>query len=98
MAGKTIAVRFGRSDADFALSRIGKKVDVLHTLPQVVENRDAMPRERKTISCWHDAAPAAVQEANSESVFQLDDRLGNGGLGDVETLCRLSHAAGFNDR
>ena len=41
---------------------------------------------------------AAVHESNAEYMFQLDDGLGNSGLGGVETLCRLSHAAGLNDR
>jgi hypothetical protein len=90
--------RFGRSDADFALGRIGKKIDVLNPLSQVIEDRDAVFCERKTVWCRHDAAPAAVHESNAERMFQLDDGLGNSGLGGVETLCRLSHAAGFNDR
>jgi len=35
---------------------------------------------------------------NAERVFQLDDGLGYGRLRDVEADCRLSHAAGLDDR
>lgn len=30
-------------------------------------------------------------------IFQLNDRLGNGGLGYVEAVSRVSHATGFDN-
>jgi hypothetical protein len=53
--------------------------------------------ERNAVCGRHDPAPAAVQESNAECVFQLNNRLGNGGLGDVEPFGRFAHAPCFNN-
>ena len=90
--------RLGRSDAYFPGRWIGEEVDILDTLAQVVEDRDAAFAESETIGRRRNSAPAAVNKLYSERSLQFHHRLGNGGLGYAEAARRLPHAAGFNDR
>src|SRR5215831_8499714 len=99
IAGKTIAVAIGSVVPMRISPLVGSERKSMSCTPCRRSLKTATLRfaSRKTVWRRHDAAPAAVQESNAERIFQLDDRLGNSGLGDVETLRRLSHAPGFND-
>jgi len=48
------------------------------------------------VFCRLHALPVAVQQAHAERVLQVRDRSGNGGLGAVEALRSLAHAAGLH--
>src|SRR5262249_32994916 len=58
--------RIGRSNADLALGWIGEEIDVLHALPQIVEDRDAALRERQAVGRRHHATATAVDEFDPE--------------------------------
>ena len=85
------------SHAYLSHRRIGKRRDVLNALPQFVKHCDAPLDERAAIRRRLYALPAPVEQAHAEGVFQVGDRLGNGGLRHVEGARRLPHAAGLND-
>src|SRR4029453_7886135 len=73
--------RLAGSDPQFPRRRIGKELNVLDALSQLVEDRDAAFDERAAIRRWLDAARAAIEQAYAEGVFQLGNRSRQGGLG-----------------
>src|SRR5438046_1215892 len=85
------------SHAYLSRRRISKRRYVLNALPQFVEHCDASFDKRAAIRCRLYALSAPVEQAHAEGVFQVGDRLGNGGLRHVEGGSRLPHAARLND-
>src|SRR5262249_47558439 len=90
--------RVGGADTDLARRRVGKELDVLHALAQVVEDGDAAFLQGETIERRRNAAPAAIDQPHAERVLQLGDRLRYGRLRDIEPARRLAHAAGVDQR
>src|SRR5215510_4664762 len=81
------------SHAYLSRRRIGKRCDVLNSLPQFVEHCDAALDQRTTIWRGLNALAAAVEQAHAQCVLQIGDRLRDGGLRHVEGACCLAHAA-----
>ena len=76
--------------------RIGEKLDPLHTLAQFVENHRPAVEKRAPVLGRFDTLPATIQQPSANRMLQLRDRSGNGGLGGIEALRCLSHAARFH--
>src|SRR5262245_20042093 len=89
--------RLSRANADFPRCRVGKKVDVLNALSQVIEDCDTAFLEGKAEGGRYDSAPSAIDEPDAKRTLQFCNRLGYGWLGYVEMASRLSHAAGINE-
>ena len=85
------------SHANLAHRRIGKRRDVLNALSQFVEHGDTPLDQRAAIRCRLYTLPAPVEQAHAEGVFQVGNRLGNGGLRHVEGARGLPHAARLYD-
>src|SRR5262245_11119346 len=77
---------------------IGQELDLVHSLTQLIEYRQAPAHEHAAVEGWLDATRAAVQQPNPERVFEIGNCLGDGRLGHRETLCGLSHAPQLHDR
>src|SRR5262249_39215443 len=74
-----------------------QELDVLHRLPQIVEDGGAAIKQGATIVRRLDALPAAVKQAHADRMLQLRDRARNGRLRGVQKRSRLAHAAGLRD-
>ena len=59
---------------------------------------DAALEQRATVLGRLDALGVAVEQPHAERLLQICDRSRNGGLGGVQELRRLSHAAGLHHR
>ena len=94
---KLAASKDGASDPHFASRRVGKKLDVLHALAQVIEYGCAAIEQRAAVFGRLDALAVAIEQAHAERMLQFRDRSRNGGLGGVQALRRLAHAAGLHD-
>ena len=81
-----------------ARGRIGQKFDIADGLPQLIEHRDAsadhQPAERGRLH----TVQVTIKQGHAEHVLEVCDGPRNGRLRCAELLCRLSHAAGLNDR
>jgi hypothetical protein len=64
----------GRPDPRFSGGWVGEEIDVLHALPQFVEDRDAAFDEASAIGCRLHAVPRAVEQAHPERTFEIRDR------------------------
>jgi hypothetical protein len=85
------------SNPNFANGRIGKKLDVLHRLAQVVEDRQSAVEQSSTVLGWFDALAVAFEQADTNGMFQFRDRPRNGGLPGVQERGCLGHAARLHD-
>ncbi len=85
------------SNTRFPRRRVGEKLDVLHALAQLVENSYSAIEQRATILGRLDTLALAVEQAHAERVLQVGNRFRNVGLGGVQLLRRLPHAAGLHD-
>ena len=96
--------RLGRSDAYFPGRRVGEEVDILDTLAQVVEDRDAAFAKSKPIGRRRNPAPTAVNELHPErasnSTIALERRAGKCRGGSPPfPCCRLRSApSGYRGR
>jgi hypothetical protein len=77
--------------------RISQKLDFVHTLPNLVENRDTALEKRPSVQRGLDAACAAIEEANSERTLQLRNRLGCRRLSETQLARRFRDAAPLHD-
>jgi hypothetical protein len=84
------------SDPHFAGTRVGKKLDLLYALAQVVKHGNAAIEQCAPKLGWLDSLPMTVEQLHAESVLQFGNRSGNSRLRDVEPLRRLPHAAGLH--
>jgi hypothetical protein len=84
------------SDPHFPSRWVGKKLDVLHALAQIIEYSDSAIEQRATVLGRLDPLAVAIEQAHAESVLQLRDRSRNGGLDGIQAFRRLSHAAGLH--
>jgi hypothetical protein len=88
---------FVASNPDLANRRIGEKLDVPHSLTQVVEDSHPTIQQCATVDGGLDALRAPIEKSNPERAFQICNGPGHGGLGHVEFVGRFSHAAGLNN-
>ena len=80
-------------DPQLAGGGIRQKVDVGNALSQFIEDYSAPLDEGVTIVRRLDPLSRAVEETHAERMFEVGDRLRDGGLRHVETTDRLAHAA-----
>ena len=76
---------------------IGEKLDALHALTQVIENRHAAIDQRVSLSGQLDALAVAIKQSHTERILKGRDRSRNRGLGTVEARRCLAHAARLHD-
>ena len=90
--------RLRSADAQLADVRIGQKLDLLDALPDLIEHRCGAFDQRAAVQRRLNALRGAVEQANTERVFDLRHRLRHRGLRDRQ-LCRgLCHAAALRNR
>ena len=56
------------------------------------QRRTRMFQENLAIARDLDAAPVALEDRDAQNLFQFADRLGHGGLADMQQFGRLHHA------
>ena len=61
-------------DPQFPRGRIGKELDVLHRLPQLIEYDETAVENRAPIDRRLDAVRAPVEETHAQSVLHVGDR------------------------
>ncbi len=81
-----------------ANGRIGQEFDVPAALLQFIERGNASLEQRIPVHRGRDALRASIEQANTERVLEVCDRLRHGGLSDAELRGGLGHAAALDDR
>ena len=81
------------SDAQFTRCRIAEEFDVLDALSELIEDRKPALDNRLAILRRADSARTAIEEADTERVFQIGNRSRNGRLRSCKAFRRLVHAA-----
>src|SRR5262249_8756864 len=89
--------RFGASDVQLARRRVGKEVDLVDALIDLIEDREAAPEQGASIKRRLCATLAAIQKLHPERLFQVGDCLGNDWLGDRKALGGLPHGAALGN-
>jgi len=85
--------QLGGPDPQLAGGGIRQKVDVRNALAQFIEDDSAPLDEGVTIGRRFNPLSRAVEETHAERMFEVGDRLRDGGLRHVEAADRLAHAA-----
>src|SRR5215211_6517651 len=88
---------FVASNAQFPRCRIGKKFDVFHALPQLVEDDDAALQERAAIERRLHALWTTIKQRHAEGAFQVRDGLRYDRPRNREALGSLAHVAVLGD-
>ncbi len=86
------------AEPHFALGWISKELDVANTLFEFVECCDSTIEQCATIDCRLDSSGAAVEETNTECLFQAGDDFRDGRLSNAKFAGGLGHAAALHDR
>src|SRR5262249_48319574 len=81
------------ADPHLAGRRIGKMLDFLDALPQVIEHGAAPLQQRGAIACGLDSLRGAIEETHTDRVFQIGNCLGYGRLGNRQLYGSFPHAA-----
>ena len=68
------------SDGKFAGCRIGQKLDVPDSLPQLIECRPATHKQSTGVRCRLDPARAAIEKPDAQGMLQVGDHLRHGWL------------------
>jgi hypothetical protein len=85
------------SYSHFTDRRVGEGRDVLHCLAQIVEHYRSAIEQSAPVFSRRDPLPAAVEQTHAESVFEIRNRAGNGGLPGVQKRSGLAHATSLCD-
>jgi hypothetical protein len=64
-----------KPDAQLTTTRVSEKLDLVDALSQLVEDREAAPEQGPTIDRWLDALRRAVEQTDTEDVFEVNKRL-----------------------
>src|SRR5262245_23051875 len=72
-------------------------LDLCETLPQFVEDSEAVSKQRLAVSRRRHATRAAIEQRHTYRVFDFGDCFRNGGLRDRQKRCRLRHALALHD-
>ena len=81
---------------DFPERRVAQKLYIFHPLTQVIKHRCRAVEQRATIGGRLNTFAATIEEAHANCAFSFRDCPRDRGLGGVEALRRLSHAASLN--
>jgi len=88
---------FVTSDSDFTDRGIGQEFDILDALAQIVEYGHSTIKQCAAVLGGLDSLRTAVKKWNAQRALQVCNGLGHGGLGHMEMVSRLPHAAHFDD-
>jgi hypothetical protein len=88
---------FRAADAQFALGRIGQRLQFVDAASQIIAESNAALEQRLAVERGLDAETTALEERNTERLLQARDHFGDDGLRNGETLGGLGHAAVLND-
>ncbi len=83
--------------SDFARRRIGEEFDVLHGLPQLIEDGNSAIKQRASIDGEFDAAWRPIEEAHVQGVLQIGNRFCYDGVGNGKLPCGLGHVSTLHD-
>jgi hypothetical protein len=89
--------RRGTTNPDFARLRVGQEIDVVDSLPELVEGGASAPEQSLAVDRGLDPARAAIEQADAEHLLQSGDDVGHGRLRQPELARRPGHAAGLDD-
>ena len=81
--------RFIASDSHLSRGGVGEKLDILHALPHLVENRRRTVEKGRAIDGRFDSLRSAIQETDPRRAFEFAKGLRYGRLGNVQVFCRL---------
>src|SRR5262245_45548922 len=77
--------------------RIGQKLDLSHTLPQLIENDDPTFGKGAAIKRQFDTLRAAIEQRHTQRAFEVCNGLRDHRPRNGEALCSLGHVALFGD-
>jgi hypothetical protein len=86
------------SDPHLATGRVGQELDILDSLPQLIEYRPRARQQRVPVHGGLDTARAAVEKLRAQGVFEIGNHLRHGGLRYAELRGGLCHAPVLDDR
>ena len=75
-----------------AAGSVGKKFDVFHSFPQLIEDRYPTFEQRRSVNCRFGTMTVAFKQAYAKHMFQVGNDLRYDWLGNGEMLRRLRHA------
>jgi hypothetical protein len=75
----------------FAGRGVGEEFDILHAVPQFVEDGDAAFEQGSAVDRRLGTMTVAFKQAHAEHMFEIGNDLGYDGLGNREMLRRLRH-------
>ena len=87
----------GASNPQFSRLGIGKELDLLHALTELLKDSGTSLEQSLAIYRRLDASRCSIEQSNAERMLQRSDSLRYRGLGDVEARRRLGHATPLHD-
>jgi hypothetical protein len=82
-----------QADPHLSGSGVGEKLDIPHRLAQVIEHSRSAIEQGTAVLGRLDPPVSTIDQTHADSVLQVGDRSGDGGLPGVQQRRRLVHAA-----
>jgi hypothetical protein len=87
----------GAADPQLSERRVGQEIDRLNATPQFIEHDRSAIDEGMAVSGRFDALRVAIEQTDTERVFEVGYRFRDNGLRDGKAFRRPDHASGLRD-
>ena len=89
--------KFSRADPQFPDGRVGQEFDVPNALSQLIEGREAAPKQRVPVHSGLDTPRASVKKFHADCVFEIGNNLRHCWSRNAQLRCSFGHAANLRD-